>query len=174
MSRTLIDITSDMQALDELLFEVGGDLTDPRVEETITKWFAELDSDFTVKLDNYAALITTLQGRAKLRADEAARLAQRSKIDQNSADWLKLRMKAAIEARGMKKVETDRYTITIAANGGKVPIDVHDPNAVPRELCRHIPETWIPDSDMIRAKLESGAEVPGAVLMARGSHIRIK
>ena len=167
---TLLNITDDLRALDDLLDEVGGDVSDPQVAEAVDAWFAELDAAMETKVDNYAALITEMMNRAELRAAEAQRLYHRSKIDQQSAGWLKDQLKTVLEQRGIKKVETPRYRVSVAGNGGKAPLDIHEPGAVPRELCKHIPERWEPDGDAIRDALGRGEEVPGATQMEPGTH----
>ena len=174
MSRTLLDITGDLRALDDLLAEVEGDISDPKVLQAIDAWFAELDQDMLTKCDNYAAFITELQARAATRKSEADRLAKRAKIDSNNADFLKQRLLQVMQGRSMKKLETDRYRISVSANGGKQPLDVHDASLIPQELKRHIPERYEPDPDLIRVRLDAGVDVPGAVYQPRGSHLRIK
>lgn len=174
MSRTLFQITDDLAALDDLLDEVGGDVSDPRVAAAVEAWMAELDSDLNRKVDGYAAFITELEARSESRSKEAARLAARAKSDANKAGFLKERLRLALQSRKIKKLETDRYLVTVATNGGKQPLDIHDPNAVPPEYREIIPQTWELNADKIRAALADGMEVPGAILMDRGTHLRIK
>lgn len=81
MSRTLFDITDDLLALEELLSEVGGDVTDEQAEEAITEWFEELGEDRNSKLDGYVTLIAEFDARAEMRRREAARLQQRASVD---------------------------------------------------------------------------------------------
>lgn len=174
MSRTILEITADIMALDDLLEEVEGNVSDPRVAEIVEKWFAELDHDFTAKLDNYAALITELSSRAEFRAFESDRLHRRAKTDEATVDWLKFRLRSALDSRGDKKVQTPRYTISIQANGGKLPVEIYDAASIPKELCRHIPESWEPSADKVRDALIAKTDVPGAVLGERGTHLRIR
>ena len=65
MSRTLLEITEDLQAVDDLLTEAGGDITG--VEATVDAWMTELDQDLKGKVDNYSALITVMNARAEVR-----------------------------------------------------------------------------------------------------------
>ena len=169
MSRTLLDISDDLRALDDLLFEVGGDLSDPRVQQAVDGWFAELSKDLDGKVDNYAALIKEMEGRAALRAEEAHRLSNRARIDGESAKWLKNRLKGVLEERGVKKLETRRFRVSIAGNGGKQPMQV-DPE-VPSSFTRTILET---DHDAIRGALEAGENLAFARLLPRGTHLSIK
>jgi len=40
MSRTLFEITNDLQALDDLLTEIGGEVTEEDAEAAIDKWLS--------------------------------------------------------------------------------------------------------------------------------------
>lgn len=169
MKQTLLQISDDMRALDDLLFEVGGDVSDPRVGEAIEQWIKELDANLEPKVDNYAALITELLSRAKARSEEADRLASRARIDSNAAAFLKQRLKLVLEERGVKKLETHRYQVSVAGNGGKQPLDLH--GEVPPEFCATRIE---PDIALIRATLEEGTALPFAILQPRGTHLSIR
>ena len=79
--RTLLDITDDVRALDDILAENGGDLSDPQIESILSQWETDLEGDLEAKLDSYAALITEWEARAEMRSVEAARLAKRAKTD---------------------------------------------------------------------------------------------
>ena len=167
----LIDISADMQALDDLLAEVGGDVSDPKVGEIVDAWFNELDHSLTAKIDNYAALISTMRARADIRKAEAERLARRAQVDEASADWLASRLLAALDSRGMRKVETDRYAVSVVGNGGKAPLLVD--GDVQAEFLKTVTKVE-PDRERIRASLEAGEALPFASLGERGRRLAIK
>ena len=171
MSRTLLDITEDLQALDDLLSEAGGDITG--VEGTVDAWLAELEQDLKGKVDNYAALITAMNARAEVRKAEADRLYQRAKTDANNARFLRDRLKLALEDRGISKLETARYKVGVSKAGGATPLIIADPTVVPAAFIR-VTEVREPDKDAIRKALESGAQVPGATLGVRGTYLAIR
>jgi hypothetical protein len=171
MSRTLLDITDDFQALDELLAEAGGDITEPSVQRYIEQLIDQLDQDFLTKVDNYAALISELEARAQHRKDEAKRLDALAKSDANSATFLKQRLKTVLEQRGTKKLETPRYRLSVAGNGGKLPVEIHvDASDLPEQYQKVKRD---PDTDAIREALQKGEEVQGCALGERGKHLRI-
>ena len=174
MTRTLLDVTRDMEALDALLAEVEGDVTDPKVLEAVSAWFDELDADLKGKVDNYAALITTLDARAEVRAKEAERLARRAKTDAASAQFLKDRLRTELEARGMQKVETDRYRVSVVANGGKLPLVLGDELEIPDAYWREVPARKEIDRDAIRQALDAGRPVAGARYGDRGRRLSIR
>lgn len=167
--RTLLDITDDIRALDDILAENGGDLSDPQIESVLSEWEAGLESDLETKLDAYAALITEWEARSEMRAVEAARLQKRAKTDAAAAEALRRRLQYVFEVRNLKPIETPRYRIALAKNGGKRPLDIH--SEVPPEFLKI---STSPDTDRIRAELEAGKALPFAVLMERGQRISIK
>jgi hypothetical protein len=167
--RTLLDITDDIRALDDILAENGGDLSDPQIESVISEWEDGLEADLENKLDAYAALITEWEARSEMRSVEASRLAKRAKIDAAAADALRRRLQYVFESRNLRPVETPRYRIALARNGGKRPLDIHD--EVPAEFLKI---TTSPDTERIRAELEAGKALPFAVLMERTNRISIK
>lgn len=172
MSRTLLDINADFQALDDLLAETEGEIT-PEAGKIIDDWLAELDTDLKGKVDSYAAYVTELTARVKVREEEAARLRARAKTDEKAADWLKYKLKVVMEDRRLKRIDTLRYRVSVCGNGGKQPLNIFDPHAVPHEVCKHIPEHWEPDGDLIRDALIAGKRIPGVEFVPRGTHLRI-
>jgi hypothetical protein len=173
MKQTLLDITEDMAAIDELLAESGGEIT-TETEGTLDAWFAELDTNLTGKVDNYCALITEIECRAAVRKAEADRLYDRAKIDENAAKALRERLRFVWELRAMGKVQTSRYTVSLAKNGGKAALDVRvGAEDLPAWAVKT--ETVVTvDKDAIRSRLEAGEELDFASLMQRGNRIAIK
>jgi len=182
MTRTLLDITRDLEALDALMGEVDraleeteGEVT-PEVQKvlgTVDAWMAELDADLGGKIDNYAALITELRGRAEVRKAESDRLSRRAKIDERNARWLADRLRDELDARGVGKVETPRYRVSVAANGGKLPLVIADEQAL-----AHDRRFWVTVQQLnrsaVRDALDSGETVPGARLGERGRRLSIR
>lgn len=171
---TLYRIADDLQALDALLAEVGGDVTDEEANAAIDAWLNELGEARDRKLDGYAALIRTIEAREKVKRDEASRLTREANFESNAIDRLKRRLADVYRHMGWKSVKTDRFTITLAGHGGKQPLVFRDGFTIddcPPEYQRVKVE---PDTEKIRAALESGASLPFASLGERGSSIRIK
>lgn len=173
MSRTLFDITADLQALDDLLAEAGGDVTDPRVDQAVSHWMDELDVDLRTKVDNYAAFIREMEARSAERKAEAQRLQARASADASSATFLKMRLKMALELRGLAKLETARYRVAVSYNGGSLPVLVEAEANIPQEFIREQVIRDI-DKDKLRQALESGQAIPGARLGARGTRLSIR
>lgn len=170
MPRTLFDISQDLHGLAEQLDNLEGN--DEGQTEAVIHWFEELGEERDQKLDNYAALIADIDTRAQVRRDEAKRLVDRARIDENKAALLKERLRLFFESHGLKTLETSRYRLTLAQNGGKLPLLVDvSVEGLPEEYIRL---SKAPALGTIRADLEAGKELPFARFGERGSSIRIK
>ncbi|PZV12565.1 MAG: hypothetical protein DCF22_12180 [Leptolyngbya sp.] len=175
MTRTLIDISNDLLELEIDLDHLEG-LPEEQAAE-LHEWFSELADERREerdrKLDNYCALITDLEARADVRKSEARRLAQRAQVDENKAKSLKTMLQWFFDAHTLRTVETDRYRITLARNGGKAPLLVDE---VPIE---NLPAAFVKTTvevnrEAIREALESGEVLEFARLGERAQSIRIK
>jgi hypothetical protein len=174
MNRTIYDISADLAALETILHENGGDLSDPKAEAAIAEWERELESDLTGKVDRYCSLIAELEARSAMRQAEADRLADLAKADDKSAQGLRERLRFIWETRNLPKIETARFRVALTRNGGKAPLDLRvGPEELP-EWAIERKTVVTANKDAIRARLEAGENLPFANLMERGTRISIK
>jgi hypothetical protein len=172
MARTIFDITDDMVALGDLLDQAGGDVTDPTVNEIILAWTEDLESDLQSKVENYCWLMKEKEARAAAMMAEADRLKERAQVNKNAAKGLKDRLLFVFENRGIDNVETDHFRVAVTKNGGKNPMGI-DEGRVPQKYLATEVVTTI-DKDKIRHDLEAGVDLNFAVLLDRGTHLRVK
>lgn len=173
-SHTLYEIGEDLRALDELLSEVGGDVSEADAEQAIDQFLAENRDALATKLDGYGAVLRAMEADAAFCEAEAARLSERATVRRNNVKRMKARLCQFFEAHGIPKVETPRFRFALTANGGKAPLSVTiPPDALP-EPYRVERVVYSADNDAIRAALEAGELLDFATLGARGNHIRVK
>lgn len=170
-SRTLFSISDDLEKLNELLDECADDTEQKQLLED---WLEHLGDERDKKLDAYAALITEMQARAEVRKGEAKRLMELAAADENRAKLLKDRLKWFFETHNLKTLETSRYKLSLAKNGGKAPLVIDQSVLVSR-----IPERFQKvsvdfDTAAIRDALERGERLNFAQLGERGTSMRIK
>lgn len=166
---TLYTISADLAAIEAILDEAEGDITGH--EEIIEKWLEEAEGARDEKLDRYASLIRECESRAEARRAEAKRLTERARVDESKAEGLKRTLKWFFEAHELKRVETPRFKLTLAKNGGRAGVELlAPPDDLPAEFVRIKREA---DVDAIRAELEAGKFLPFATLKERGHSIRI-
>jgi Gp157 protein len=77
---TLLEISQDIRALEQLLDETAEGTTDTDAEAALDRWFSDLAHDRNTKIDNYVAWITELMARAAARKSEMDRLAVRVRV----------------------------------------------------------------------------------------------
>ncbi len=172
MKKTSIEISDDMLALDDLLADGDIDWDDPQVQAIICEFATENEEAFTTKVDNSAALISEWLNRAAMRKSEAKRMNALAQTDENNAKNLKEHLKYILQKIGRSKVETPRFRVSVARNGGLAPLFVRARvDELPVELTRT--EIMV-DNDAIRKKLEAGEHVYGCELGERGTSLRIK
>lgn len=169
--RTLFSISDDLQHLNDLLDEVGDDA---QQQELINNWLDAVGEERDKKLDGYAALISEMQARADVRKAEARRLQDLAATDENRARLLKERLKSFFQLHDIKTIDTARYRLSLAKNGGKAPLILKD-DLSPTQLPEQFQKVSIDaDTAKIREALEAGESLEWARLGERGSSIRIK
>lgn len=156
-------------SLQDILFRI--EENDGELDAALEAWFANVQEDLQAKADGYCALITEFTARAAARKAEADRLAELSATDANTAKRLKNRLLAFMEMNSIPRIDTPRYRITVANNGGSqiVRLDVPAEN-LPAAFQR---VSLSADIDGIRKALQDGQAVEGACLLPRGRHLRI-
>ena len=171
-SRTLFSISDDLEKLNDLLDESCGD--DAQQQELITQWFEQLGEERDRKLDGYAALITEMTARAEVRKAEAKRLIELAAVDENRARLLKDRLKWFFQTHNLKTIDTARYRLSLAKNGGKAPLILDETVPVTQLPERFQKVSIDPDTTAIRDALERGEKLGFAQLGERGTSLRIK
>ena len=168
---TLTGITDDLLALDALLDEHGGDVSDPAVEAAVSAWMAELERSLADKADGYAAFIVELEARVRLRRDESQRLAARARVDERKCEYLRGRLLDAMRRTNTPVLNTSRYRLSIAKNGGVAPLVIV--GDVPSEWMRTKVEVS-PDRERIREALDAGTRLPFASYGERGERLVLR
>ena len=170
VSSTLYEITEDVRALENLMIELGGEVTDESDLEAVESWFSSLGEGLSNKLDNYAALVKEVESRGQARLEEARRMKRLAEADISLGKRLKERMMWALDMLGHRRIDTDRFRVTVAKNGGKLPLHIDD--EVPGDFMKTV-EVTSPDSEKIRAALADGSSLGFAKLGERGRTLRI-
>jgi hypothetical protein len=164
--RTLHAITADLLAVYEAVDDTG------ELPAGLDDFFAHLENEEARKLDAYCALddqwaMEEAGAQAQIDQWTAKRDARR-----NARRRLKDRMLGHLLATGRDKVKTESgRTIAVQENGGKIPVMYLEGQEVPDDF-----KVWtaVPDTDKVRAVLESGDVLEFAALGERGRHVRIR
>lgn len=172
--RTLFDIGVDFAALDELIEDLGGDISNPAVESAITQWFAEVAGDESRKLSNYVAYIRQLEMEATCAKLQSSAFAAKRQSRESRIAWMKMRLMQYLMMTNRTKVSTaDGTQIAVQSNGGKMPIEI-DPIPLADLPDRFVSVVRQLNRDAIEAAIESGEELSFARAIPRGTHLRIR
>jgi hypothetical protein len=169
--RTLFNISNDLLALDELLEEIEGDVSDEQIAAAIDEWMASLQTETVTKVDNYCALVKEREARGKMLKDEADRMARQAQTEARVARQLKERLHCFFDLQGISKMETPRYKVAVQVNGGVQALEVdRDPADLP-DLFRKV--IYVADNEAIREAL-AVAPLPFARLKDKTKSLRIR
>lgn len=174
---TLYEIGAEMAALNELLAETGGEITDAEAEAAIDMWLAENQTALERKVDGYCALIANFEAGAEIAEAEEKYFKGLAQSRRNNARRLKERLKCFFESHGIKKLQTARFTPRVQANGGALPLIVpeaweREPASAPEQFHKIVIAL---DKEAIREAVRN--DDPGAAGCAigeRGTHLRVR
>lgn len=165
--KSLYHLTSDIEQLERYI-------ESDEFNENDTQWVSDyldsLEENRDEKLDSYAYLIRRLEAERDTAKLEAAEWQVKEQQRQNRINWLKRNLQEHMLIVGQSKIKTNKFAFSICKNGGMAPMQV-DESLLPDEYWREIRE---PNNSEVRRALESGSEVPGAKLLERGQHLRIR
>lgn len=143
-------------------------------EEVIQGTLEGVEGEIETKLDSYGVIVNELQADVDKIDAELKRLTAKKKTLSGSIDFLKTNVRATLERLGKRTVKGDRFTWSIAKNGGKAPVIIKEGTSV-----LSIPEDY-QDWDVrfnktaIREALESGKTLDFAYLGERGESLRLR
>jgi hypothetical protein len=153
MSKRLFDLSEEILSLEALLD--NEELTDEQRQELVDVWL-EAQGDVTAKLDNYAALIESLEAYAEQRKFQANRMRLLARVDENKAERLRELLKIYFRRHELERFKTPRFTIALQKSGGKRALNVppsweQDPTLAPAAFRKVVVAL---DTDAIRAVVE--------------------
>ncbi len=121
------------------------------------------------KRDRVALFVRRLEHEALLYKEESERLAKRGKQMKRLADRIRFGIKLYMEMNGILKAEGQAFSFAIRKNPPSC--QVVDESLLPGYCWDYTPR---PDKSTIKAHLEQGDEVPGAILRTDSTRLEIK
>lgn len=172
--RSLFNIGRDFEALDELIEEREGDVTDDEIREIIYEWMDENQDALATKVDGYVLFIKELDARADARRSLAREYDALAKMDERKVESLKKCLVNFMQDRNMDELAGYVHVVKPTRNGGALPVVVPDDldlSTVPAEFIIQTPSL---DKKKVFDALVSNVKVGFAKLGDRGFHLRIK
>lgn len=133
---------------------------------------ADTTADYEEKIENCAKVYKNLTSDVDGIDAEIKRLTGRKNALKTNADNLKTRMYESMKATNTPKIKGTLFTVSIQANGGKIPVIVDvDTSKLPDDLVK-IEER--PDLDKIAAYIDLHPDTNLAHYGERGENLRIR
>lgn len=167
-----------LEDIEELFADEGNE----DLVEALAQQYLEATGLAHDAIDRYSYLIERRSLRQKNREAEAKHqrviadgLSQLAKQDNNLVQRLKRKLLDFMDARGVQKVETDRFVVRTQGNGGDAPLIIDEGYSM-ATIIEQYPEclTFEIDPKKVREILKAGRDLPFAALGERGRGLRIK
>lgn len=163
----LYDLTGDILKVQNIL--ETGEVADA---ELLADVLADTTADYEEKIENYAKVVKNLSADVDALKAEEKRLTTRRKALENNIEALKARMFDSMKATGKTKIKGSVFTVSIQANGGKIPVIVDVPTEkLPDDLVK-IEEK--PDLEALAAFIDAHPGTNLAHYGDRGESLRIR
>jgi len=158
MSQSLYSIKKDMIALESLILEQDGEITDLIIEN----WMIINEKNLAEKVDHYKYFLESLEQGAQFFKDKAEEATKARKHYENVIDRLNNNLKQTMNDLGTDELIGNEYRYKLVR--GKPKVEVLDEEKLPAKYMREIVELK-PDKDLIKKELESSVEIEGARLV---------
>lgn len=182
----LYELTGFAQTLENLISDIEELIANGEAPENnvvlagLYESLIKNEEDEERKLEGICKLIRQSEADAKAQKEEADRLADAARVNENRAKRLKGLIQWHLEATEQKKAKAGLFTVTLAQNGGKAPLLMSEElQRGSQEALAVIPEEYTVsilklNSEKVREELEMGVILDFAQIGERGSHVRIK
>jgi hypothetical protein len=169
--RSLFDITEDFVELEAKIDAVDDSSDDLEAMSQLLEWMTDLSNERAEKIDAYCWFIRKLQAESETAKQVALEFREKANQRENKVEMLKSLVMQHMKTLGHPKLFGKKFTVAIQKNGGSIPVEIIDEDALPDSVCEL---KRIPLKTAIRTLMESGVNIPGARLGERGESIRIK
>lgn len=161
MNKSLPAILKEQTALDELLLESGGDITDEQTDAIVMEWMVEIVNDVKNKVDGYEHKQTYLKQSADRLHQYADKFYNAAKSMDKISDSLKTRLKNLMIDHGKNELVGNMFVFKLSQS--KPSVLITDESSIPVELIDTVVTTK-PNKERIKTMIEAGIEVKGASL----------
>lgn len=175
----LYEIADARAILDGWLEETEGEVT-PELEALLSGLDAKADE----KIERVALYIRERVSRAAAVKEEVIRLAAIVKRDEKAAESLKAYLHRQMNELGKTRVNGLLCTVAIQANSvASVTTALNDDDLKAAycdiehpvsQFVREVPVSYRLDRDAVLQAFKAGGEIPDAIIVEKGSHLRIR
>lgn len=159
---TLYDLTDEYNRVMDAILDAG----EGEDISSLLDQLNELEGDWNKKAENYAKMMREMDALGEAAGNEAARLKKRKERCEATVEALKMRMKYAMDARGIRKADTDIGSWHIRKNAPSV--EIIDAAKIPAAYLV-AQEPKVSKAAILAAYKQDGEIVPGTEIVQRES-----
>lgn len=164
-STTLYTLSEEYLMLVELLDDPEADphLVDEELER--------IGGEIKHKAEAIGGLIRWYEGLADLRRSESKRMAESVKAFENKAEWLRHYVLQHMQATGIERIDTARFTLSVKQNPPRV--EILEEMQIPEDF-KHRREIVDVDKRAILAYTKASGEIVPGTDVVRGTRLDIR
>jgi len=143
--------------------------------EEIQKALDTMTGDLNARVEDVALAIVNEEAITEAKRREISRLKELADREEGRTDKLRASLMALMKRAELGKLKGKLVNVTIANNGGKLPVEfAGDPTALPEHFRKTTIVTTL-DYDAVINANTLGMDLPeGVKVLERGQHLRIK
>lgn len=142
-------------------------------EDELKAKLEEVKEHIEDKVENVGKFVLSLEAGITAIKSEEERLSSRRRVIESRIDWLKNYLLQEMTLADLEKVKRDVLTVLVRLNPPSV--NVLDPESIPQQFRRVIPETWQPDKKTIIDHFkDTGEIVPGIEVITDKKSVQIR
>lgn len=159
--KSLAVLVDDQLALDNLLLEVAGDITNPETEEIVHNWISEVKSGIATKVDSYEFKQEAIKSQIEKFKSRAEMFTAAARALANLSESLKDRLKFAMLELDATELNGNLFRYKLS--NSKPTVQIYDESKLPKKFLKS-KTTYSPDKEAIKAAIDAGEPVSGACL----------
>lgn len=171
MSKSIFELSQDFHGILELALDDTMDL------DALEEGLKSIEGDMTEKCENGIGLIRELEARRDAMKEESKRLSSNARVIDNKLNRIKQIYIDGLQAFGKSRIDTTIGRMSIQKNPPALKVNVPEgipyKGTIPDVYLNRIPEHYELDKETIKAALKKGYEVPYCHLES-GVSLRIK
>lgn len=161
----------------EAIISISEMLDDESTAALAADALGQLGQAESEKLENICKLVKNLEADAKAKKEEAKRLTDSAKSDENKVAFLKALIQNHLTTVGKDKADAGIFKVGLQLAGGKAPLVIdegEDPSSISNLFPEFVKTEYKFDNEAIRAALEDGKELIFAHIGERKQVVSIR
>lgn len=135
--------------------------------EALKEELAKVTTEFNDKVESIAKMVIELESDELALKNEIDRLSKHKDVATGKIKWFKSYLLEEMQNAKQDKVKGQVVTVSLRDNS-KPTVNIIDTSKISHEYCKHVPESYVPDKELILAHMKETGEVVGGTEIITG------